>query len=183
MTKHCPQIDSSTQVPDLSCRPCGKEGHANPTCTYQYYVPKGEQVGRGATLICTCCKKEGCHPGTNDWVGIAVPNYCKICGKRYEHRTEDCPRKQGMEMVGDQAAFVGSASAKCNVCWPLTHGLVSFGAFKASIFASLSVGPRAVLAHCELLLSPLALANFGSRRCTLCGRRSSISSLRGIHAS
>ncbi|KAM1767709.1 hypothetical protein ACFX12_045770 [Malus domestica] len=160
MTKHCPQIDSSTQVPDLSCRPCGKEGHANPTCTYQYYVPKGEQVGRGATLICTCCKKEGCHPSTNDWVGIAVPNYCKICGKRYEHRTEDCPRKQGMEMVGDQAAFVG-----------------------ASIFASLSVGPRAVLAHCELLLSPLALANFGSRRCTLCGRRSSISSLRGIHAS
>ncbi|CAN6701973.1 unnamed protein product [Malus baccata var. baccata] len=92
-------VDSSTQVPDLSCRPCGKEGHANPTCTYQYYVPNGEQVGRGATLICRCCKKEGYHPGTNDWVGIAVPNYCEICGKRYAHRTEDCPRKQGMEMV------------------------------------------------------------------------------------
>lgn len=83
--------DSSTQVPDLSCRQCGREGHANTICTYQYYVPKGEQVGRGATLICRCCKKEGCHPGTNDWVGIAVPNYCEICGKLYAHRTEDCP--------------------------------------------------------------------------------------------
>lgn len=99
--------DSSTQVPDLSCRLCGKEGRANTICTYQYYVPKGEQVGRGATLICRCCKKQGCHPGTNDWVGIAVPNYCEICAELYEHRTEDCPRKQGMEMVGDKAAFVG----------------------------------------------------------------------------